>query len=157
MTRFTTLLTVAVLFATFATSAFANNDDEAKARAALEQAETAAVSAAQWEAFSDNLVKALKSEHEGLRLSAMQRVIRYGDQVNVDDAVFDVVRLYRDHDNDQVRRMAVVALGEMQNAWAMDLLTRSERYEKSPAVRHTIQSVLAEYGAASKPVIRVGS
>lgn len=158
MKRFTMLFALVALCATFVTTAFAGPDEDAEARA-LVQSEAAAVSAAQWDLFSDNLVRALKSDYESIRLSAMQLVIRYGDQVDVDPAVFEVVRLYRDHKNTDVRRMAVVALGKMENRWAMDFLARSEGYEKNPEVRQTIQAVLADYTAKTPAnfVAKVGA
>ena len=36
-----------------------------------------------WDKYSERLVEALKSSHEGLQLSAMQNAIRYGDSLNV--------------------------------------------------------------------------
>ncbi len=149
MKRISTFVAVFALSLTLATGALAGNTDreptEAEALAALKQAETEAVTAARWEAFSDNLVHALQSDIEGVKLSAMQMVIRYEGQVDVDAAVFDIVRLYRDHRDDDVRRMAVVALGKMQHPWAMDLLKRSLRFEKDAAVRHTLLAVVSEY------------
>ena len=121
---------------------------EKKAIAALTAAEASAHEAARWETFSNNLVDALQSDMDGLKVAAMQMVIRYGDQVNVDKAVFDVVRVYRNHENDNMRRLAVVALGAMQHPWGMDFLERSVRFEKSPAVQHTLQAVVAEHRAA---------
>jgi hypothetical protein len=74
----------------------------------------------------------------------MQLVIKYADRVDVHRARFDVMRLYRDHDDDRVRRMAVVTLGAMKNNWALGFLARSVAFEKDPAVRHTIQAVLVD-------------
>ncbi|MFQ5569050.1 MAG: hypothetical protein ACE5G0_05210 [Rhodothermales bacterium] len=145
MKRITTLLALVALCATLATASYADpGDKDKKNNTKLEAPKTA--DAAQWEAFSGNLVHALQSDHEGLKLSALQLVIQYGEKVDVDGAVFDVVRLYRDHKNEGVRRMAVVAMGKMQNEWAMDFLKRSERFEKSAPVLQTIQAVLADYG-----------
>jgi hypothetical protein len=97
-----------------------------------------------WEAFSTNLVRALGTENDGLQNTAMQLVIKYADRVDVHRARFDVMRLYRDHDDDRVRRMAVVTLGAMKNNWALGFLARSVAFEKDPAVRHTIQAVLVD-------------
>lgn len=105
--------------------------------------------AAQWTVFSNNLVDALTSEHDGLQEAAMRMVIQYGDQVRVDDAVFDVMRIYRDHNDENMRRMAVVALGEMNSKWAINFLKRAERFEKSETIKKTIHAVVdAHTGAA---------
>lgn len=149
MKRITTFVTVFALSLALATASFAGNGtdkkSEAEALATLKTAETNAITAAQWAAFNKNLVHALQSDIDGVQLAAVQLVIKYGDQVDVDDAVFDVVRLYRDNADDDVRRMAVVALGKMQHPWAMDLLKRSLRFEKTPTVRKTLHAVVAEY------------
>ncbi len=75
-------------------------------------------------------------------------IIFYGDQLDVKASVFDVVRIYRNHEDDRMRRMAVVALGKMQSQWAIGFLTRSLGFEKTPAVRKTMQAVIAAYHAS---------
>lgn len=102
----------------------------------------------QWDAFSKNLVNALVSGHEGLQTAAMSRVVQYGDKVNVDDAMFEVMSLYRNHSDENVRRLAVVTLGNMNSDWAISYLKRAERFEKSATLRRTIQAVVSDYEAA---------
>ncbi|GAB5518308.1 MAG: hypothetical protein RhofKO_05590 [Rhodothermales bacterium] len=108
-----------------------------------------AASQAEWSAFSGRLVEALKGDHEGFQQAALQHVIQYRDNVNVDKAAFDIVSIYRNHTDDNMRRMAVVALGAMDNRWAMDYLQRAEGFEKSDAVKATIHAVLAQYHRAA--------
>jgi hypothetical protein len=103
----------------------------------------------QWETYARQLSGALASGHEGLQQGALRMIIQYGNYLPFErPAVFDVVRLYRDHENPRMRRMAVVALGQMHDAWAIDFLERSARFEKELSVRHTIVSVLAAHEAA---------
>lgn len=123
------------------------NDNEAEEVAKLNENAVTYVSKGQWEAFSKNLVVALKSEHDGLKVAAMGMVIRYSDQVKVNDAVFDVMSIYRTHDDPNMRRMALVALGEMNNDWAIGFLERAVQFEKSDMLRRTIKAVVAEYHA----------
>lgn len=104
------------------------------------------VTEAQWKDYSKHLETALASDHDGLRQGAMRMIIHYGPNLTIGrEAIFDLVRVYRNHAQERMRRMAVVALGQTRDTWAMDFLTRSARYEKSAAVRHTIYAVLAEY------------
>ena len=103
----------------------------------------AAVVEAQWKRFSTNLVEALKSEHAGVQQTAMRYVIQYNDQVSVSEAVFDVMKIYRNDTDDNRRRMAVVALGNMNSDWGIAFLERSEPFEKSEMVAQTISAVLA--------------
>ena len=74
-------------------------------------------------------------------------IIRYGPYLDVSDAVHDVVALYRNHPDDRLRRMAVVALGAMKSDWAIAFLERSVHFEKDAAVQHTIRAVVTAYQA----------
>jgi hypothetical protein len=110
----------------------------------LAEAAWAAESTAQWRRFSVNLVSALKSSHTGVQVAAMQYVIRYAEQIDVSEAAFDVMRIYRNDPDSNRRRMAVVALGSMKNKWALRFLERSVPFEKSEKVSNTILAVLAQ-------------
>lgn len=148
-------LILALSLATPATAQMAQEDDELERLAQLERAlrntdVRAKLTSAEWAAYGERLGDALASGHDGLRQGALRMIIQYGDDLRLRrPAIYDVVRIYRNHDDDDLRRMAVVALGETNDAWAIDLLRRSVRYEKTPRVRHTIISVLASHDAAS--------
>lgn len=122
--------------------------DEKASIEALEASAAKALKKAEWAQFSDRLVDALGSSHVGLQQAAMRLVIKHGSNVEVEEAVFDVMRVYRDGDNENLRRMAVVTLSNMKSDWAIKFLERSERFEKSDAVRQTIRAVLAEVNVA---------
>ena len=66
-------------------------------------------------------------------------------RVHVDEAVFDVMKIYRTHQNESMRRMALVALGHMDSSWAIGFLTRAQKFEKSPVLLHTLQAVVNDY------------
>jgi hypothetical protein len=102
---------------------------------------------ARWKAFSKNLVVALNTENEGVRIEAMRLAIQYADYVDVKAARFDLMRLYRDHEDDAVRRMAVVALSKSGGGWALGFIERAMRFEQSPCVRQTMAAVVAERNA----------
>ena len=166
MTRIATIIAFLALFCTLSTAAYAGPDGddvkkaktEAEAKAALVASEAAAIDAATWKAFSANLVHALTMDNDGVRVAAMQYIIRYGDKLDVGEAVFDVMRIYRNHKDDNVRRMAVVALGRMQSDGAIGFLRLSVEYEKSETVRHTIQAVVSEHDAAKTgPAAMIGA
>ena len=124
----------------------------ADARPPVHAAETAVVISApapaetdaRWLRFSKGLVASLRSTNDGVVQSALQHVITYGDRVRVRGAEFDVVRVYREHRDDRMRRMAVVAIGKMGSPWALGFLQRSLPFERSASVRHTMKGVLAE-------------
>lgn len=101
----------------------------------------------QWVQYGRRISEALAGDHDQIRQSAVRMVIQYGPLLHLQkSAVFDLVRLYRGHENPRVRRMAVVALGQTHDAWAIDFLQRSFRHEKDGAIRHTIAAVLAGPG-----------
>lgn len=102
---------------------------------------------AEWAAFSTNLVHALASDNEGLKASALQMIVRYGDHLDVRAAEFDVVRLFRSHRDERVRRLAAVACTRLKSRWAVGFLRQSESFERSERVRGTIRALLAEADA----------
>lgn len=101
----------------------------------------------QWQKYAGQLSGALASGHDGLQQGALRMIIQYGNYMQFKRAaVFDAVRIYRNHRNDNMRRMAVVAVGEMHDPWAFDFLKRSVPFEKTSRVHHTILSVLNAHG-----------
>jgi len=111
------------------------------------------LSAVQWDDYADRLEAALDTDHKGLNHAALRLVIAYGDNLSLDeDAVFDVMRIYRDDDSERARRMAVVALAEMDSDWAISFLERSSRFEKSETVKQTILAVLELHNRDSQPL-----
>ena len=151
MKQFISLLMVAFLVVGAVGTTIAGPTDSDKEKAAIEALEASAVlavSSQQWSLFSDRLVEALGSEHGGIQQTAMRLVIRHGDNVEVEDAVFDVMRVYRDGSEENLRRMAVVTLANMNSGWAIKFLERSERFEKSTVVRQTIHAVISEANAS---------
>lgn len=85
-----------------------------------------------WTQFGENLVVALKSDNDGLQLSALQHIVVYGDQIDVSDANFELVRLFRDNKDDRVRMTALNALSKLNNSWVADFLNRTARFESDP-------------------------
>lgn len=100
-----------------------------------------------WAAFSKNLVVALGTTNSGLQLSAMGMIIRYSDKLQVDDAVFDVMRIYRLNKDPQVRILALVTLHKIQNDWAMYCLKSNMKFETDQRVKQMCGFVLNDYYA----------
>ncbi len=162
MKRIATFLALLAFLGTFATATYAGPDEVKKAKtaseaiSALAASEASAVSVDTWKTFSTNLIHALRMDNDGVRMAAMQYIIRYNDKLDVSVAAVDVARIYRNHDDDNVRRMAVVALSQMNSSWALGYLRLSAHYEKSETVRHTIQAVVAQHEAATGPTAKIG-
>ena len=98
--------------------------------------------ATDYEAFGKNLVKALKSDNQGLQVSAMQQVIKYGTKVNVSSAVIDVVRVYRTNKNAPFRQLALAAINAMKSEWALGIVQRDYNFEKNPKIKRMMAAVL---------------
>ena len=100
-----------------------------------------------WEAFGKNLVKAIQSNNEGLQRSAMCMIIRYADYLDVKEAKFDIVRVFRSHKNPKVRQLAMVTLYHMQDAWAMGFLKRNIKFEKNECILKQNCCIVNDYYA----------
>lgn len=98
---------------------------------------------AKWDAFSKNLVNAITSENEGLRRSAMQLIIEHADKLDLNDAIFELVTIYRYHENEKVRQMAAVAIQKLDSNWARGFLKRNLKFEDSEIIKHQIMAGLA--------------
>ena len=148
MKRITQLSAIMLFAFSLTATVQANPVNDEVAIAKLNDEATVLAEQGKWNAFSNNLVTALKSEHDGLKSAAMGMIIRYSAQVEVKDAVFEVMSIYQNHENESMRRMALVALGQMESGWAIRFLERAERFENSPVLRHTLRAVVAEYNAS---------
>ncbi len=114
---------------------------------------------ADWAAFSQNLVVGLATDNDGLRASALQMIVRYGDKLDVQDATFDVVRIYRSHKDERMRRLAAVTCAHMKSKWAVSFLRMSEPFERSQKVKRTIRALLIAEDArlqAEKGTVETG-
>jgi len=98
-----------------------------------------------WNKFSQNLVLTLKSNHDALKQSAMQRVIQYSHKVDVKDAAFDIYNVYRFNDNENLRRLALVALYNTNYNWAMNQIIKEWEKEQSPALKKQMSFMVYEY------------
>ena len=95
-----------------------------------------------WKLFSDNLVMGIKSGNLGLQVSAMQHIIFWKDKLNVEKAMPDLVKLYRNHKDESVRLMALVTINTMNNDWAKGIVKRDVAFEKSPRLKKMMYAVL---------------
>ena len=107
-----------------------------------------------WQMASQNMVYALKHGPDGLKQSVLQNIIRYGENLQVEEAVYDVMSIYRSHPDERVRQLALVALYKMNNNWALSFLERAIKFEKSPKLRKSICAILHQ---CNRPVYMEGT
>jgi hypothetical protein len=101
-----------------------------------------------WNAFSKNLQNAMFSENPGLQQSAMCMMVQYGSSLNIDrGTVFEIVRVFRSHKNENVRLLAMMALYNVEDSWAMDYLKRHNSFEKQGRVKRLCHCAVQTYYA----------
>ncbi len=105
-----------------------------------------------WDQFSKGLTMALKSDNLGVKLSAMQLVIKYGDKVDVRNARYDVMDTFLDSKDRRIRRLALVTLSKINNTFDLGLLERQIKFEDDPVIKNQIVAVLIAADRISAPV-----
>jgi len=98
-----------------------------------------------WDAVSDNLKANMKIDNEGVNVSTMQLMIQYAESLSVSNSVYDVMRIFRDNENQGIRQMALIALYKMKDPWAMNFLKRHIYFEENPFIRKLCISCVADY------------
>ena len=104
-----------------------------------------------WDQFSKGLTMALKSDNLGVKLSAMQLVIKYGNKVNVKNARYDVMDTFLYSKDRRVRQLALVTLSKINNTFDMGLLERQIKFEDDPVIKNQIAAVLIAADRLSVP------
>jgi len=103
-----------------------------------------------WRLVSKNLVRSLASDNEGLRQSAMAFFVEHADKLDINDSVYDVMRIYRNHPDLRVRKLALVTLYKMQNSWAMEFLKVDLRFQDQQELKNMVAAIVQEYQAKKK-------
>ena len=99
-----------------------------------------------WTQFSHALTEAIHYPNAGVQMGAIQQIARYGDQLELsDETIFEIVRIYRSSNDENVRILALMALGKTNDVWAMDFLKRSARFEDSARVLKHTRAVVQAY------------
>ena len=92
-----------------------------------------------WDAFSKNLVKGIESGNDGVQQAAMRHIILYNQlypgKLDVNDAVWEIMKIFRSHKNPQVRRLAMVALFSIGNEKAIFILKRNVKFEEDKEIK----------------------
>jgi len=99
-----------------------------------------------WNAYSKNLVMAVKSNNDGLKYSAMQQIIRYAENLNVSQARYEIMDVFLKSENIKVRQLALVALSKINHPLDLGLLERQINFEENEVVKKQIAAVLVESG-----------
>lgn len=95
-----------------------------------------------WERFSSSIERCLLSPNEGVRLSAMGHIITYGEYMDVSYSAPVVMRVFREHPDCRVRKLALITLSCMKSDWAMKFLSMIVRRMDDPALASCCRRVL---------------
>lgn len=95
-----------------------------------------------WKHFSLNLEKALKSDNIGLQQSAMFLVIKYGNKVDVRNALTDVMKLYKNNKDEQVRELALLTIFQMDRKKALELLNKKPNQDFKAFINKRLEMYL---------------
>lgn len=98
-----------------------------------------------WDMYSKNLVRCLKEGNEGIKYAALQRIVSYGEKLDVNDAVFEIMRIYRNDKNPKARQLALSALNKMNNEWAIGFLKLHVKHEENPQLKRQIYAMIKKH------------
>jgi hypothetical protein len=73
----------------------------------------------------------------------MRLVIKYGDKVDVKNAMSDIVKLYHNNQNDQIRELALLTIYRMDSKKAMQLLDVREESEYNSVMKQKLDKHLS--------------
>ena len=97
-----------------------------------------------WDLVSENLVIGIQSENPGVQQAAMRLVIQHPDKLNIDDALFDLMRIYRFSDDTKMRQLALVTLHKIGSEYAMDFAKRNLEFETDEKIIKLSQACICD-------------
>jgi hypothetical protein len=97
-----------------------------------------------WELISENLVVGIQSDNPGVQQAAMRLVIQHPEKLDVDEALNDLMGIYRFSDNTKMRQLALVTLHKIGSEYAMDFAKRNLEFETDEKILKLSQAVLCD-------------
>lgn len=97
-----------------------------------------------WERISENLVVGLQSGNPGVQQAAMRMVIQHPQELNVDEAINDLMYIYRFDEDTKMRQLALVTLHKIGSEYAMDFAKRNLEFETDEKILKLSQAALCD-------------
>jgi len=98
-----------------------------------------------WQKYSKILESNLYNDNPGVQQSAMHMIIRYNDLLSFSNkAVFKVMREFRTNKDQNVRKLALIALSKMNNDWADYYLKLHYSFEENKQIKRLMGFVILE-------------
>jgi len=102
-----------------------------------------------WNETAEELAQFIKSKDDNKKVFALQRIIENPKIVNSNDLVYDIYRIYKNHQNDRLRQMALMALYKTEYFFLLKNLKDDLYQERNPKIRYQIYKILEKM-----PVLR---
>jgi len=102
-----------------------------------------------WNETTEELAQFIKSKDDNKKVFALQRIIENPKTVNSNDLVYDIYRIYKNHQNDRLRQMALMALYKTEYFFLLKNLKDDLYQERNPKIRYQIYKILEKM-----PVLR---
>jgi len=97
-----------------------------------------------WDLVSENLVIGIETGNPGVQQAAMRLVIQYSDNLTMDDAVMEMMRIYRFNNDTKMRQLALVTLHKISSEYAMDFVRRNLEYETDEKILRISQAAICD-------------
>ena len=78
---------------------------------------------ADWKKFSNGIRMALTSDNAGVQQSALRMVVKHGKYLDIENSVPDMIQIYRTQKDDQMRKLALLAIYQIDENKALELMS----------------------------------
>jgi len=104
-----------------------------------------AIASTNWEAFSTNIEHSLKSGNLGVQKSAMMHIIKYSDRLKVNNALDDIIELYKTADDETTREIALLAVFSLDSKTAVELLNERVQEDFDGLMKEKLNKYLSKF------------
>jgi hypothetical protein len=98
-----------------------------------------------WEAFSINIEHSIKNGNLGVQQSALLHIVKYGEKLNVQGALDDVIKLYKNGQDEKTRELALLAIFRIDNKTALELLNERVQEEFDTIMQEKLNKYLTKF------------
>ena len=95
-----------------------------------------------WNDTPEQLAQFIKSKEDKQIGFALQKIIEKPEIVNSTALAYDIYRIYKHHQNDKVRQMALIALYKMEYYFLLKNLKDDLYIENNPQIKNQISKIL---------------
>jgi len=95
-----------------------------------------------WNETTDELVQFTKSKEDNKKVFALQKIIKNPEIVNSTMLAYDIYKIYKNHHNDKLKQMALMALYKAEYYFLLKNLKDDLYEEENPKIRYQITKIL---------------